>query len=177
MRLLFIGNSHTYVNDLPELVAENARKDGYPCEVTMLTHPGWYLRQHAEWPEIGFNIRYGHYDYVILQEHAHPFDCIEDYRSACAAIVPMIRAAGSVPVLYETWAPKVKPEVQAFMNETHREIAERNGMRLAPVGEQWALSEERGEFYAADGEHASPKGSLFAATIIWNTIREAETHA
>ena len=29
LRLLFIGNSHTYMNDLPELVANLARKDGF----------------------------------------------------------------------------------------------------------------------------------------------------
>ena len=31
MRVLFIGNSHTYVNDMPELFAGMAReKKGYP---------------------------------------------------------------------------------------------------------------------------------------------------
>ena len=28
LRLLFVGNSHTFFNDMPEMVAERFRKDG-----------------------------------------------------------------------------------------------------------------------------------------------------
>ena len=38
-----IGNSHTYFNDMPAMVAEKARKAGFDCEVTMIAHGGWYL--------------------------------------------------------------------------------------------------------------------------------------
>lgn len=36
LRLLFVGNSHTFFNDMPEMVAERFRKDGYDCEVAMI---------------------------------------------------------------------------------------------------------------------------------------------
>ena len=42
MRILFIGNSHTYVNDMPEIVARLAKKDGIDCEVVMIAHGGWF---------------------------------------------------------------------------------------------------------------------------------------
>ena len=45
LRILFIGNSHTYFNDMPAMVAEKARKAGFDCEVTMIAHGGWYLEQ------------------------------------------------------------------------------------------------------------------------------------
>ena len=51
MRVLFIGNSHTYFNDMPNMFAELARKEGVACEVTMLAHGGWYLEQHQAEPE------------------------------------------------------------------------------------------------------------------------------
>lgn len=70
MRVLFIGNSHTYFNDMPEIFAELARMKGIACEVTMITHGGWFLHQHQKEPEVRFNILYGNYDYVVLQEHA-----------------------------------------------------------------------------------------------------------
>lgn len=73
MRVLFIGNSHTYVNDMPELFAGMAREKGIPCEVTMIAHGGWFLHQHQKEPDVRFNILFGNYDYVVLQEHAHPF--------------------------------------------------------------------------------------------------------
>ena len=31
LRILFIGNSHTYYNDMPNMVAEKSRKEGYDC--------------------------------------------------------------------------------------------------------------------------------------------------
>ena len=64
LRVLFIGNSHTYYHGLPEWFARMASVDGYECNVTMLAHPGWYLHQHVKEPEVRFNIEYGHYDYV-----------------------------------------------------------------------------------------------------------------
>ena len=67
LRLLFVGNSHTFFNDMPEMVAERFREDGYDCEVAMIAHGGWSLGQLVEEPEVQFNIHYGHYDYVVLQ--------------------------------------------------------------------------------------------------------------
>ena len=48
VKILFIGNSHTYYHDLPAWVALMAKEEGYECDVTMLAHGGWYLHQHVE---------------------------------------------------------------------------------------------------------------------------------
>ena len=66
LSILFVGNSHTYYNDMPQLLKTMAEDDGYDCSVTMLAHPGWFLAQHAAEPEARFNILYGKYDYVVL---------------------------------------------------------------------------------------------------------------
>ena len=47
LRLLFIGNSHTYYNDMPILLKRRAEDEGIPCDVTMIAHPGWFLAQHV----------------------------------------------------------------------------------------------------------------------------------
>ena len=82
LSILFIGNSHTYFNDMPIRVKRRFDEEGYNCSVTMLAHPGWFLAQHVEDPEAKFNIIYGEYDYVVLQEHAHPFGPVEKFFSA-----------------------------------------------------------------------------------------------
>ncbi len=172
--ILFIGNSHTYFNDMPLMVQRRAEDAGYDCRVTMIAHGGWFLAQHAEEPDVRFNILYGHYDYVVLQEHAHPFGPEEKFREAAVRLNELIRQAGSVPILYETWARKAEPEAQAQMNEAHRRIAEEIGALLAPVGENWWLYQKSWpdlEVYAEDGAHASPAGSDFAAKYIWEEIR------
>ena len=146
---------------------------GYDCEVTMLAHGGWYLWQHLQEPEVQFNIRYGHYDYVVLQEYSHPFGPVEDFRKAAVGLNELIREAGSTPVIFVTWAPKGAREKQEYMNEVHRQIAEEIGALVAPVGEEWwgyMKSWPDLEMYNEDGEHASFAGSDFAAKMIWNTI-------
>ncbi len=40
LSILFIGNSHTYCNDLPLMVQRRAIGEGFDCRVTMLAHPG-----------------------------------------------------------------------------------------------------------------------------------------
>ena len=44
-KILFVGNSHTYMNDMPELarqMMENA--SGEPCEAVMLAYSGRPLK-------------------------------------------------------------------------------------------------------------------------------------
>ena len=171
--ILFIGNSHTYFNDMPHMVQCHAIDEGYDCRVTMIAHGGWYLSQHVKEPDVRFNILYGKYDYVVLQEVAHPFGPEERFAEAAATLNAWIREAGSTPVLYETWAAEAKPEDQVYMNEVHRRIAEEIGALVAPVGENWWAYKNRRpdlKMYAPDGEHASEYGSDFAAKYIWETI-------
>ena len=47
MRILFIGNSHTYFNDMPHLCAELLRAAGKDVEVTMLTR-AWAYSQRTD---------------------------------------------------------------------------------------------------------------------------------
>lgn len=173
LRILFIGNSHTYYNNLPNMVARRFRNSGYDCEVTMIAHGGWFLDQHVQEPDVRFNILYGNYDYVVLQEHAHPFGPTERFYFAVSVLNKWIRQAGAVPVIYMIWAKKDEEAAQEIMTTAHRGIAEEIGALLAPVGEYWwdyMRSYPEIEMYAEDGAHASEHGSDFAAKHIWNTI-------
>ena len=172
--VLFIGNSHTFYNDMPLMVKRRAADEGFDCRAVMIAHGGWFLAQYTNEPDVRFNLLYGGFDYVVLQEYAHPFGPAEKYRDAAVALNDMIRKGGSVPVICETWARKDEPQMQAVMNETHRAVAEEIGALLAPVGENWrdyAESHPSLEMYAGDGAHASPAGSECAAKYIWETIR------
>ena len=173
VKILFIGNSHTYYHDLPVWVALLAREEGFECDVAMLAHGGWYLHQHVKEPDVRFNIKYGHYDYVVLQEHSHPFDDIPGYIEAVQILAVWMREAGSTPVIYGTWARKDEESVQATMNAVNRKLAEDIGAVYAPVGESWwpmVRSYPEIEMYDEDGGHASSRGIEFAAKVIWASI-------
>jgi len=179
IKILFIGNSHTYYHDLPAWVSLMAKEEGYECDVTMLAHGGWYLHQHVEEPDVRFNIKFGHYDYVVLQEHSHPFDDVPGYIEAATTLVSWIREAGSTPVIYGTWAMKAEEEVQATMNHVNRKLAEDLDALYAPVGESWwpyKASWPDIEMYDEDGAHASERGIEFASKIIWRTIEMDFSH-
>lgn len=175
LSILFVGNSHTYYNDMPIMVQSRAVEEGFDCRVAMIAHGGWYLAQHAEEPDVRFNILYGKYDYVVLQEHAHPFGPEEKFRDTAIRLNEMIRAAGSTPIIYDCWSKKDEPENQDFMNEVHARIAREIDAPLACVGQNWWSYQNSWpdlEMYAEDGAHASKAGSDFAAKYIWETIRE-----
>ena len=174
LNILFIGNSHTYYNDMPLMVQRRAADASYDCRVTLIAHPGWFLAQYVEEPDVRFNIQYGRYDYVVPQEHAHPFGPEEKFRGAAIVLNKLIREAGGIPVIYEVWAKKTEPDMQEHMNTVHESIAKEIGALIAPVGENWwgyMRSWPELNMYAEDGEHASAAGSDFAAKYIWETIR------
>ena len=173
VKILFIGNSHTYYHDMPATVVKLARKAGFECEVTMLAHGGWYLYQHVKEPDVRFNIVYGRYDYVVLQEHSHPFDSIPEYIEAAKTITDWIRGEGSTPVIYGTWARKDEEPLQETMDTVNRKLAKDLNAVYAPVGEHWWYVQKAFpelEMYDEDGSHASEWGSLFAAQEIWEAI-------
>lgn len=169
LKILFIGNSHTYYNDMPLLVKTRFDEEGYDCHVTMLAHPAWFLAQHVEAPEAKFNILYGGYDYVVLQEHAHPFGPEEKFFNAVRTLTEWIKGAGSTPVIYLTWALKDEPEAQQKMTEAHKKIAEETVSLLAHFGDNWWDYMRNWPdlvMYDEDGAHASHAGSDFAAKMI-----------
>ena len=174
MRILFIGNSHTYVNDMPAIFQEIAEAEGYQVEVTMLAQSRFYLLEHVQMPDTAFNIRYGNYDYVVLQEHAHPFGPVEEYVQGASDLNAWAVEAGARVVLYETWSQKNDSDGQAEITKANQDLAETLGAVLAPVGTRWWEKIEEDpeiELYASDGAHASPEGSRLAAQVIWESIR------
>lgn len=172
MRILMIGNSLTFFNDMPHLLQEMLEERDIPCEITMIAHSNWCLEQHTKEPDVRFNIKYGRYDYVVLQEYSHPFGPEARYYGAMRRLCGWIRRAGAVPVVYETCAPFAEPEAQEKITAACRFIAEETDALLAPVGELWAelAEEERKVFYYQDGHHPSKQGSRFAAEVLMETI-------
>ena len=176
-KVLFIGNSHTYMNDMPEIFRQMMESaTGESCDVFMLAYSARSLKWHMEEEYFSerFNILHGGYDYCVIQEQAHPMTSFEDTEKYAARIIELCKKVGTQPVIFETWAEKVKPENQKEMNRRYHKIAEENGVILAPVGEVWekTLSELEGEadLYFTDGEHASAIGDYLIAMILVKTI-------
>lgn len=171
MRVLFVGNSHTYFNDMPALFAEMcADLTGQEAEIQMLAYSNRDLRWHCEEHfSLRFALMYGNYDYCVIQQQAHPFPPEEETTPFLKRIVRLCRECGTKPVLFMTWREKAKPENAPVMMEYYCREAEREGAILAPIGE---LFEELGrlrpeiDLYWEDGEHASPYGDYLIAACL-----------
>ena len=86
MKILFIGNSHTFVHYVPARFVQFCRDHGVQAEAVMLTHPGMGLDWHLKQSQTYYNLMCGGYDAVVLQHNAHPFPGRESLLEAGEAI-------------------------------------------------------------------------------------------
>ncbi len=169
MRVLFVGNSHTYVNDMPHIFAVRCRElTGEAPYVEMIASPGksrdWHLENSLH--SIRFALCYGKFDYCVCQQSAHTFPPEEVTRAAAGKLYDIIRQYGVTPVCYMTWAKKDGPEKAPGIIRFYRRLAEEQNVPLAPVGEIFdKINREHPEIdlYAPDGGHASAAGDYLIA--------------
>ena len=171
MRVLFIGNSHTYFNDMPELFARFVeRTTGEHPDVTMLAFSSRDLEWHRrEYFSLRFNLLYGKYDYCVIQQAAHPYPPVASTMRFGEEIIDLCHRCGAVPVVYMTWAEKCFPEHQQIMIDTCETLAREHKALLAPVGSVWRNVREKHpdiELYYKDGEHAGPYGDFLIAAVL-----------
>lgn len=175
MKVLFIGNSHTFFNDMPYTFSLLA-KEGQNVEVdsVMLAHPGrtfeWHLK---EFFEIRYNLLYGNYDYCVIQQGAHPFPGYKESLEGGKRIIDLCKKGNVTPIVLMTWAEERFPENQQQMIDVYTELSQGEGALLAPVGLIWQdMVKEHPEvkIFFRDGEHAAPLGSYLIACTVYNTI-------
>ena len=175
MKILFIGNSHTYYNFMPQMVKELIEYSGERAHVTMSTEGGKGLIYHCDRKDVNFNIRYGEYDAVVLQDKASNFNA-EDFKQGGRVL--MKNSLGECParrVLYMIWARRDEKEKQAYITEAYTSFGAEIGAAVAPAGEVWhkilrESPEMEDQLYRPDGNHATPLGSYLAATTLFYAI-------
>jgi hypothetical protein len=183
--MLFIGNSYTYRNNMPEIITKLAEAGEQGRIVYKMIAPGgWRLKDHWENGEARETLRGEHWDYVVLQDQSTLgiFYILEgkDRLSTDSIFRPYayewaeeIRECGAIPVFYLTWAREWAPEDQPILNNAYIDAAQRTHSVLAPVGIAWEHLRRSGsdvELYDEDGSHPSPAGSYLAACTFYSTI-------
>ncbi len=175
MRTLFIGNSHTYYNDMPKMYRDICVENGIEMQVTMLTKGGMGLDYHAENEQTRFNILFGDYDFVVLQHVAHPMGDFSVMEEASDRIMEWIKQTDSKPCFFMTWTEEDNEAFQPEMSERYRKLADKHGCRVAPVGEVWwnhIHDHPETDLYSEDRKHASKDGSMLVARTLFETLKE-----
>jgi hypothetical protein len=172
MKLLFIGNSHTYFNDMPVMVLKLLEATGQKAHVTMITAGGKDLLFHAKRPDVLFNMRYGGYDAVIVQEKASNFSPV-DFEQGALALKNLADELGLPIFFYMPWALRDHREQQRPMTDTYHTFCRANRCHFAPAGEVFSrllMTESPDLLYIEDGNHATAVGSYAAAVTVFYTI-------
>ncbi len=177
LRVLFVGNSYTYYENLPQVVSVLSEKTGTVLLTRKVTIGGAKLSQHwrgARGLTSREEISNGNYNIVVLQEWSlgavNEKDSAEYYLGLFSGL---IRDKGAKPFYYLTWAREKSPEQQETISKVYRETAAANGATVVPVGEAWALARtERPDFrlYNHDGSHPSELGTYLAACVFVATL-------
>ncbi|MBQ7320742.1 MAG: SGNH/GDSL hydrolase family protein [Clostridia bacterium] len=177
MKILFIGNSHTYYNGVPQLVKELLEYTGVHTHVTMSTEGGKGLLYHCNREDVNFNIRYGGYDAVVLQDKASHFNADEFKEGGRTLVRNSLGDSPARRVLYMIWARRDEKELQEHITRSYVELGEEIHAAVAPAGEVWhkmlrESPELEDQLYHPDGNHAKPLGSYIAATTLFYAITD-----
>jgi hypothetical protein len=193
-RILFIGNSYTYVNDLPLLVSTIANSQGESIFYDSNTPGGYTLSGHCANATTLAKIAQGNWDYVVVQAqsqepsfspgqvassvlpYAHILDSLIHVASPCAETV-----------FYMTWGRKngdasncaAYPPVctyagmQSSLRSSYLLMAQQNNASVAPVGLAWreVINQNPSfDLYQSDQSHPSIYGSYLTACTFYSSF-------
>jgi lysophospholipase L1-like esterase len=175
LRVLFIGNSLTYWNDLPELVEALAAASGAARPTCKAIVAGGYsLEDHWQQGAAQETIAQGGWDVVVLQQgpsaSAEGRASLLEYARRFAGL---IRRAGAKPALYMVWPATDRKGDFDGVAESYRLAAEGTKGLLFPAGEAWRAAWRRDPklaLYSPDGLHPTPAGTYLAALTIYGQL-------
>ena len=176
-RVLFIGNSLTYFNDLPGTLAAVAAMGGDTIVVDAVTRPGYALIDHYTPPtttDAIARIRGARWEYVVLQQGPTSRAIHRDTLVIAARHFDgPIRAAGARPALYMVWPVVADSAVFDQVRLSFREAACKVNGAFWPAGEAWRAAwrlDPTLGLYGSDGFHPSPLGTYLVALVMYERI-------
>ncbi len=194
LKVLFLGNSYTSVNDLPGLTFQVTKSAGDSLVYSSNTPGGYTFNQHSTNSTSVSLINQGGWDYVVLQEQSQ-YPSFPDLQVQAevfpyaTALNDMILAADSCTetIFYMTWGRKngdasncaAWPPVctyegmDSLLHLRYMTMAQDNNAEVSPVGAVWHYLRANApgiELYNADESHPSPAGSYAAACTFYTSM-------
>jgi hypothetical protein len=173
-KVLFIGNSLTYYNDLPLMLEAIAAQAGRTLTTHAVTIGGGSLEDHFRERSASAELARGGYQIVIMQQgpsslpesQAHLLEWTTRFNTP-------IRAGGARPALYMVW-----PEFERFaffdaVRESYSNAALAVQGMFIPAGEAWRAAwrvDPNLPLYGSDHFHPSPLGSYAAALSMFTEL-------
>ena len=197
-KVLFLGNSYTYVNDLPSLIKNLAQADGKILDYDQNTPGGYSLEGHSTNSTSLDKIASSNWDFVVLQDQSQkpsfpPSQVETDVYPYAKILVDSIYSNNECtePLFFMTWGrqngdqdncPYYTPlctyeGMQERLRESYLEMGVDNMASVSPVGMAWQKTREiTGDtinLYSSDESHPSIYGSYLAACVFYTSIFKA----
>jgi hypothetical protein len=186
LRVLFIGNSLTYENDMPGLLEQLVASDpaNRPLFAVRYTPSGQMLSQDTNNPTVSNLLQEVHWDYVVLQETTE-VTALDSYARSlymdwpAQELVSRIRAIGAKPLFFVTWGNSSDSPLnplgsysvmQKLVTSNYLEVATRLHVPAVPAGQAWsdALKRRPSEsLWESDGHHPSRRGAYLNASVFY----------
>jgi hypothetical protein len=172
--LLFMGNSHTSVNNLTGMVADMVRAGKPGKTVASVEAPGWmFLEERVDdMPSMNL-LRSQQWSFVILQAQKYSESGQFQYSTEEAKeLVRRSRTQHAVPIMFPEWPRRGIDETQRIF-DLHVSIAQVTPACVAPIPQAFDLALARDPtltLHASDGNHSAPAGAFLAALVLYATI-------
>jgi hypothetical protein len=176
LAVLFVGNSLTYTNDLPQIVGAISlgAEDDPPLRVGMVAFPGYSLEDHWNRGDALDAIDAGGWDVVVLQQGPSTLPTSREHLIEWAGrFAERIRAAGGQPALFSVWPTDGTDAGFDATLASYGAAADAVDGILVPAGEAWRGARARDpdlSLTIVDGFHPSLLGSVIAGYSIWHAL-------
>lgn len=177
LRVLFVGNSFTYTNDLPARVAELAAAPGRKVETGEVTSAGFSLEDHWNQGDARAALATKSWDVVVMQQGPSGLPESQVHlRQWAGRFAAVARAAGTRPGLLGVWPESSRRADLDDVVASYRRAAESAGAELYPAGHAWRAAwrcDRRVQLYGPDGLHPSRLGTYVAALVVYGRLFKA----
>ena len=171
IRVLFIGNSLTYYNEMPWMLEQLAASRGIKLQAAYEGIGGADLAQLWRRPRTLQHIRDSRWDWVVLQDQSsapiyEPGELPESARKFDAAI----RAHGARTMLFLTWAQASTPQTQPAITRLYERTGAALHVPVAPVGIVWDRLRGRMRLFDGSEIHPNVTGTYLVACVFFAAI-------
>jgi len=178
VHVLFVGNSLTYVGNLPAVLDGLASANGHRVQSDMIVEGGATLAQRVADGSVARALQEKRYDYVVLQERGGDAICSSSKPDYCPAaemalrsLTQLARQRGATPILMGTY--QTAPPISKVLVETEAVAAKRLCMAYVPLSERvraaTAFAPSANWFYS-DGLHPGHDLILLESMLLYRQL-------
>ena len=176
LKVLFVGNSLTYTNNLPALVKEMATLDGKKITTHSIVLANYSIEDHWNGGVAEAEIEKGGYDFVVFQQGPSALPesqlLLLEYAGRFAKVC---RENNSKMALYMVWPSKARLFDLDNVIRSYTNAAEKTGSLLCPAGLGWKYAWQASPsipLYGPDDFHPGMDGSVLAALTVYGVLAE-----